>query len=103
VLDELLDRLDQTSFRVKENPQVLGIGQGGGAGGDLRGGRTGGRQPSIFYNYYEKGHMGRDCPQSRWPWCSHYGTNGNTVEDCLELIEKWEYWVHQRGTNFIIS
>jgi hypothetical protein len=94
-LDALADRLDRTSFRVNETPQGLGRGRGGGAGGDFRGGRTGGRGPSRCYNCDEKGHMARDCPHLRWPWCSHCRTNGHATEDFPELIVKWEDRVRQ--------
>jgi hypothetical protein len=77
VLDALADRLDRTTFRVNETPQGPGRGRGGGAGGDFRGGRTRGRGPRRCYNCDEKGHMARDCPHLRWPWCSHCRTNGH--------------------------
>jgi hypothetical protein len=41
-LDALANRLDQTTFKVNENLQGPGRGRGGGAGGDFRGGITGG-------------------------------------------------------------
>jgi hypothetical protein len=102
-LDALADRLDRTTFRVNENPQGPGRGRGGGARGDFRGGRTGGRGPRRCYNCDEKGHLARDCPHPRRPWCSHCRTNGHTTEDCPELIAKWEDRVRQRGTNLISS
>jgi hypothetical protein len=102
-LDALADRLDRTTFRVNENPQGPGRGRGGGAGGDFRGGRTGGRGPSRCYNCDEQGHLARDCPHPRRPWCSHCRTNGHATEDCPELIAKWEDRVRQRGTNLISS
>lgn len=49
-LDALADRLDRTTFKVNENPQGWGRGRGGGAIGDFRGGRKGGRGWSICYN-----------------------------------------------------
>jgi hypothetical protein len=102
-LDALADRLDRTTFRVNENPQGPGRGRGGGAGGDFRGGRTGGRGPRRCYNCDEQGHLARDCPHPRQPWCSHCRTNGHATEDCPELIAKWEDRVRQRGTNLISS
>jgi hypothetical protein len=63
--DAVAYRLDQTTFRVNENPQGLGRGQGGGAEGDFRGERIGGRGPSRCYNYDEQGHMARDYPHPR--------------------------------------
>jgi hypothetical protein len=89
-LDALADRLDQTSFRVNKTSQGPGRGQGDGAGGDFRGGRTKGRESSRFYNCDEKVHISRDFPHPRWPWFSHCRTNGHATEDFLELIEKWE-------------
>jgi hypothetical protein len=87
--------LDRTSFRVNETPQGPGRGQGGEVGVDFIGGRTEGRGPSRFYNCDEKGHMARDFPHLRWPWCSHCRTNGHATKDWPELIEKWEDRVHQ--------
>jgi hypothetical protein len=65
VLDALADMLDRTTFRVNENPQGPGRGRGGGARGDFRGGRTGGRGPSICYNYDEQGQLARYFPHPR--------------------------------------
>jgi hypothetical protein len=64
-LDALVDRLEQTTFKVNENPQGPGRVQGGGAEGDFRGGITRGRGPSKCYNCDEKGHLARDCPHPR--------------------------------------
>ena len=102
-LDTLADRLDRTTFMMNENPQGPGRGRGGGAKGDFRGGRTGGRGPRRCYNYDDQGHLARDCPHPRWSWFSHCKTNGHTTQDCLELIEKWEDRVWKRGTNLISS
>jgi hypothetical protein len=44
-LDVLVDRLDQTAFRVNETPQGPRRGPGSGGGGGFRGGRNGGRGP----------------------------------------------------------
>jgi hypothetical protein len=79
VLDALVDKLDRTTFRVNENFQGPRRGRGGGDRGDFRGGRTGGRGPRRCYNCDEKVHMSRDCPRPRWPWCSHYRTNGHAT------------------------
>jgi hypothetical protein len=95
VLDAVADRIDRTSFKVNETPQGLGRGHGGGVRGYFRGGRTRGRGPTTFYNSDEQGHMARDCPHPRQPWCSHCRTNGHTTEDFPEIIEKLEYWVRQ--------
>jgi len=95
VLDALANRLDRTTFRVNETPQGPRRGRGGGAGGYFKGGRTVGRGPSKCYNYDEQGHMARDFPHLRWPWCSHCRTNGHATEHCPELIAKWEDRVHQ--------
>jgi hypothetical protein len=103
VLDALADRLDRTTFRVNETPQGPERGQGGGAGGDFRGGRVWGRVPRRYYNYDEKGHMDIDCPHPRRPWCSHYKTDGHANDEFPELIAKWEDRVCQRRTNLIIS
>jgi hypothetical protein len=101
VLDALVNMLDRTTFRVNENPQGPGRGRGGGARGDFIGGRTKGRGPSICYNYDEKGHMDRDRPHLRSPWCSHCRNNVNATKDFPKLIAKWEDRVRQRGTNLI--
>jgi hypothetical protein len=37
-----------------------------------------------------KGHIARDCPLLRHPWCSHCRNNTHATEDFLELIAKWE-------------
>jgi hypothetical protein len=95
VLDALADMLDRTKSRVNENPQGPGIGQGGGTGGDFRGGRTGVRGPSICYNYDEQGHLSRYCPHRRQAWCSHCRNNRHATEDFPELISKWEYRVQK--------
>jgi hypothetical protein len=50
-LDALVDRLDRATFRVNENPQGTGRGQGGGARGDLREGRTRGKGTIRCYKY----------------------------------------------------
>jgi hypothetical protein len=47
--------------------------------------------------------MARECPHLRWPWCTHYKTNGHVIEDFSKLIVKWEDRVRQRGTNLISS
>jgi hypothetical protein len=98
-----VDRLDRTTFRVNENLQGPGRGRGGGPGGDFIGGRTRGRGPSRCYNCDEQGHLARDCPHPRRPWCSQCRTNGHKTKDCQELITKWEDRVKKRGTNLISS
>jgi hypothetical protein len=65
VLDSLANRLDRTTFRVNENPQGPGRGQGGGDGGDFRGGRTRGIGPCRCYIYDEQGHLDKYCPHPR--------------------------------------
>jgi hypothetical protein len=94
-LDVLVDRLDQTTFRINETPQGPGRGQGGGGRGGFRGGRNGGRGLGRCYNYNEQGHLAKDCPPPRRPWCSHCRTNGHATEECPELIVKWEDRVRQ--------
>jgi hypothetical protein len=103
VLDALANRLDQTSFNINETPQGPGRGRGGGVGGDFRGGRIKGREPSRCYNYDEKDHMARYFPHPRRTWCSHCRTNGHAIEDYPRLIVKWEDHVRQRETNIISS
>jgi hypothetical protein len=102
-LDALADKMDQTTFRVNENPQGPGRGRGSGAKGNFSGGISRGRGSRRCYSYDEQGHMARYFPHLRWPWCSHYRTNGHATEYFPELIAKWEDRVRKQGTNLIIS
>jgi len=82
VLDALADRLDRTTFSVNEAPQGPRSGREGGAGGDFRVGRTGGRGPRRSYNCDEQDHMDRYFPHLKRSWCSHCITNGHAIEEC---------------------
>jgi hypothetical protein len=63
---------------------------------------NGGRGPNRCYKCNEKGHLSRDRPHPRRPWCSHFINNGHATEDFPKLITKWEDRVHQHEANLII-
>lgn len=53
------------------------------------------------YNCNQEGHVTRECPLPRIPWCSQCVINTHAMEDCLELIAKWEKRTRQRGANLV--
>jgi hypothetical protein len=59
------------------------------------------KRTSFCYNCDEQGHLARDFPLPRRPWCAHYRNNTHATEDCPDLIAKWEDRARQRGENLI--
>lgn len=92
-LDALEKWLDKPSYRVNEAPR--------GKAGGMRGGRVGRRGPVRCYNCDQEGHVAREFPLPRRPWCSQCRVNTHTTEDCPELIKRWEERARQRGKNLV--
>lgn len=59
------------------------------------------RGPMRCYNCDQEGHVTKECPFPRKSWCSQCRINTHAMEDCPDLIAKWEERTRQRGANLV--